>query len=142
MLTICTLKVIRLETQKSKVKWEGVDWEEMTKYIAMNITEYRARTLRVSHLLPKRKYNMGRPPGITSDNAMNRDKDHEVRWISVLRGRELTREEQPLMMGVALEITVCHRQEKTINVKEIISTYDFLLLLHIPFQDLPTLFWI
>ena len=101
---IRTGEVIRKETQESEVTWKGVDWGECLKYLRMNLTPFKARTLGVSHLLPTRKFRKGRSPGITSENSLHKDKDHEDKWVSALKGRELSTTEQKLVMGCCLEI--------------------------------------
>ena len=70
----------------------------------MNLTPFKAKTLGVEHLLPLRKFRKGPSPGITSENSLHKDREHEDKWVSVLRGRELSETEQKLVMGCCLEV--------------------------------------
>ena len=91
---------------RSKVRWEGVDWSECLKYLAINLKEYKARQLNVHNLIPVRKFKKGPKPGITSVNAMGPDRETEDRWVPVLGGSELTEEEKARVMGACVEVAI------------------------------------
>ena len=76
-----TGEAIRTETAESKVKWEGVDWQECLKYIAMTSTAYRIKTMGLEHLVAMRKYKNGPKPGITSENSLSQDREHKEKWV-------------------------------------------------------------
>ena len=65
-----TAKVIRQEYFASEFNVEGTSWQELSRYIAMNLTvnEIRARSLH--RISAKRTYTMGRRPGCTSAEAL------------------------------------------------------------------------
>lgn len=44
---------------------------------------------------------------MTSENSLNRDREYEDKWISVLRGRELTEAEQSLVMFTRHTYKLC-----------------------------------
>ena len=101
-----TGEAIRLETIRSEVKWVGVDWAEALKYLKINLTPYKAKQLEVEHLLPERKFSKGPSPGITSENALSADREHEDRWVQKIRVDMLTDTEKARIMGCCIEIAV------------------------------------
>ena len=83
-----------------------MDWGETLKYLSISLTPYRAKLLKVHHLLPVREHKKGPTPGMKSKNALGKDKDQENKWESVLKGRELTDSEKSLVMGAFLEVAL------------------------------------
>ena len=103
---IRTGEAIREETIKSEVKWAGVDWAETLKYLRLNLTKYRARQLQIEHLLPTRKFSKGPDPGITSENALSGDRNHEDKWIQKVNTNTLTETDKARLMGCSLEVAI------------------------------------
>ena len=101
-----TGETVRQETMKSDVKWKGVDWGEALKDLKIGMAPYKARQLEVEHLLPRRMFNKGHAPGITSENALSGDKSHEERWTQRVDPTKLNERDQAKVIGCCLEIAV------------------------------------
>ena len=63
MLAICpsmdaetTAETVREETIRSKVRFEGVNWLEATRHIAVNFTKFVTKKMKVYNIFPSRRY--------------------------------------------------------------------------------------
>ena len=48
-------KLVNRALQETKVQFDGINYIEVATYLAMELTEWQARTSRIHHLLPKRR---------------------------------------------------------------------------------------
>ena len=102
-----TGEVVREETIRSKIIWQGMDWRECLKYLKMNLTPYQAKVRGVAHLLPVRLHNRGPAPGMSSANAKSANRNKEDKWVFWGRAaKEPSEEEKRYIMGACLEIAV------------------------------------
>ena len=58
---------------KSTMKFEGVNTQEMGRYLAMNADPWECRRWGVADFIPWRKHTKGKTPGITGREAMSSD---------------------------------------------------------------------
>ena len=65
----------------SGIKFEGVDYKEGTRYLALNWTELRCRTSRLRRVLPWRRYAKGTRPGVTGQGPLGPDSGDEDQWV-------------------------------------------------------------
>ena len=99
--------MVREETIRSNITWEGMEWRECLKYLKMNLSPYQARIREVAHLLPVRVHNKGPTPGMSSVNYKSADKDKEDKWVFWGRAaQEPTEVEKKYIMGACLEVAV------------------------------------
>lgn len=54
---------------QSGLKVEGLDYEEVAKYVRMNMTDWEIRVRKLSKIVPKRKYKHGKMPGMSGSEA-------------------------------------------------------------------------
>ena len=54
-----TSEAIRQEVIRSRIRYEGVNWSNATRYIAANSTEFETRQMGVHNLIPRRRYTGG-----------------------------------------------------------------------------------
>ena len=95
-----TMNIIK----RTKFTIEGLDYKEIAKYIRMNLTDQEISVRRLSRVVPVRKYNRGRMPGMTGDEALKKVEEHEERFLHP--NIELTKDEEINMFATALEIAV------------------------------------
>ena len=62
-------RIVCQAIMNTKAEFEGIDYEEAVKYIAMTMTEDEIREEGNEHLIPKRKHKQGVRPGITSQEV-------------------------------------------------------------------------
>ena len=70
----------------------------------MNLTDQEISVRRLSRVVAVRKYNHGRMPGMTGDEALKKVEEHEERFLHP--NIELTKDEEINMFATALEIAV------------------------------------
>ena len=93
-----------LALQETKVQFDGINYIEVATYLAKELSEWQARTAKIHHLLPQRKYKKGQKPKITGVNAMAAEPKNTDFWV--YPKRQYSPEEQSLLLGKALEIAV------------------------------------
>ena len=74
-------KIVKEAAIKSKIKLEGINYNEAARYIVMNSSEAEIRTSGLRRVLPTRRYRKGTTPGVTGVEAMGSESDDEVKWI-------------------------------------------------------------
>ena len=55
---------VKEAVKKSKIKWEGINYMEAVRYIALNWSEEKCRGSNLRKFLPWRRKNSGTRPGI------------------------------------------------------------------------------
>ena len=88
---------------QSGLKVEGLDYEEVAKYIRMNMTDWEIRSRKLSKIVPKRKYNKGAMPGMAGAEAKKKtitEEEKKFEFPSV----ELTEADKTNLLATALEI--------------------------------------
>ena len=65
---------------ESSLKWEGVNWKEATRYLALGRDEAWCRSSDLYRVLPWRKHKQGSRPGLTGVGPMGAGSDDEIQW--------------------------------------------------------------
>ena len=97
-------KLVNKSLLETKVQFDGINYVEVATYLAMELTEWQARSSKIHHLLPKRRFKKGQKPKITGINAMAAEPKNTDYWI--YPKRQFTPEEESLLLGKALEVAV------------------------------------
>ena len=108
--------------EQSGLSIRGVDYRELAKYVRMNLSDFEIRSRKLSRIVPVRRSNKGKMPGMTGKEATKRKEPEqesdeekkkneeeekpskEERFIHP--EREATKEEEILLFATALEIAV------------------------------------
>ena len=106
-----TARIVRDATLKSSLEVKGMDWQEVTRYVAMGYDPFEKRKMDLGRILPVRRYHKGATPGVTGAEPLSKNTGDELRWV--FPGREPTAEEKKRLLAAALEIGVraafaCH----------------------------------
>ena len=70
---------------------EGLDFKEITKYVRMNLNDKEIRDRKLTRVMPVRRFNRGRMPGMTGDEALKKVAMEEEHYLYT--DIELTKEE-------------------------------------------------
>ena len=97
-----TAEAIRLEVVESEAKFEGVNYFEAGKYIAINTQPWEARKMGVENLIPRRRYNRGPKPKITGEGSMSNGTDDDSQWVR--KNKTFSDSEKAKLMGACLKI--------------------------------------
>ena len=65
---------------ESEVKWEGINWKEAVRYIALCHDELWCRSSRLARVLPRRRHKKGTRPGVTGAGPRGPEEDGEEQW--------------------------------------------------------------
>ena len=68
-----TAKEISKEILESKVKFENIDYTTAARYIAANCGPIEVMQAGLSKIIPRRKYNKGVKPGVTTKELSGKD---------------------------------------------------------------------
>ena len=66
---------------KSNISWEGINYMEAVRYIALNWTESQCRSSRLRRFLPWRRKNHGSRPGVRGAGPKARDVGDTEQWV-------------------------------------------------------------
>ena len=66
---------------KSDISWEGINYMEAVRYIALNWTENQCRSSKLRRFLPWRRKNHGRRPGVRGAGPKARDVGDTEQWV-------------------------------------------------------------
>ena len=99
-----TARVVRDAALKTKLRVEGMNWQEVARYVAMGYDPFEKRALGLERILPKRRFHKGAKPGVTGKEPLSKAKGDEVRWVFPVR--EATEDEKRKLLAAALEIGV------------------------------------
>ena len=64
----------------SPLKWEGVDWMECARYVALNLTNEECRSSKLRRILPWRRKTGGTRPGIKGKNPRGKHRGDTEQW--------------------------------------------------------------
>ena len=95
---------VRKEVIKSRVRFEGVNWLEATRYIASNRSTFEARQMGVQNVIPDRRYTKGRTPGVRGEDMKSKHDTTEIKWV--FKKKEFTSREPQLKLGAVTKIGV------------------------------------
>ena len=104
MKTLETSELVYKAAMETKIKFNGINYTELSVFLALTLSNEEAVKNNIYHLLPKRKHRRGRKPKITGTNAMAAEPNYREQWI--FPQRHFTPLEQRKMFALALKITV------------------------------------
>ena len=90
---------------ESKVEFEGVDYQEGARYIALNSSEQECRTGPLRRVLPRRRFVAGSRPGVTGAGPLGPEPGDQEQWVFKERIR-LTKVEKRLIVATVLKMAV------------------------------------
>ena len=102
--TVLVEERVREAVIDSKIKWEGVDYREGVRYIALNWTEEMCRRSRLRRVLPWRRKRNGTRPGIRGQGPKGPEKGDTEQWI--FPRVTLTEEEKKEIVATVIKIAV------------------------------------
>ena len=111
-----TIEVVTQMFMESKVEIEGVDYKELSLYLALNRSKEELTTAGVVKECPKRRSNRGLKPTITASGIKTEKAQRYGPWI--FPNKEPTKTETKVMLKEALKIAL------EIVLKNHIYTYD------------------
>ena len=104
LLKISTGNVVREEAMKSTIKWEGLDYKECARYIAIHYEPWEIKRMKLQRVIPKRRFHKGAKPGVKGKEAQGKEAGDEEKWD--FPTTEYTDLEKKNMMASCLEIGV------------------------------------
>ena len=90
---------------ETDVGFEGVDYMEGCKYIAMNSTAQECRTSPLRRILPRRRHTNGTRPGVTGDDPMGPESGGQDQW-KFRKGVKLSDREKRMVVATIMKIAV------------------------------------
>ena len=102
---VVTAEEVRKEVTESRVKWEGVNWGEVGKYVTLNTNKGERRQMGVDELVPTRRFSKGPTPQITGEDAKSKHGtggDAEAKWIFLKK--PFSDREQAKLMGALIKV--------------------------------------
>ena len=90
---------------QSGLKVEGLEYNEMAKYVRMNMTDWEIRVRKLSKIVPKRKYKHGKMPGMSGSEATKKSVPEDEQKFE-FPNVELTEADKTNLLATALEIAV------------------------------------
>ena len=87
---------------ESTISWEGVNWTEAVRYIALNWTEERCRSSKLRRVLPWRRKNQGCRPGVRGIGPKGPEVGDQEQWV--FPRITLTAEDKLEILGTVLDI--------------------------------------
>ena len=97
-------EAVREETIKSGIEFEGVDWEEATTYLAINLDKFERKRMKVDSLVPTRRYVMGPKPTIHGKDSKSGKNMCSIKWVK--KKAMFSKEEKAHIMGAVLKVGV------------------------------------
>ena len=101
-------EIVRRMIATSNVDIENVDYEELAKYVAINVTSVEIQHSGMQDLIHTRKYNKGPKPGMTAREVTGGDEQrtlHNSKWRRPVRSPDTPAERKELL-GWGMEIAV------------------------------------
>ena len=91
----------------TEIKFDGINWTEACKYIALTSTEQECRLGPLMRVLPIRRSVNGTRPGITGEDPLSKDSGSQEQWeFKNLGSNGLTKKEKRLVMAKVLKTAV------------------------------------
>ena len=105
MMARQTGRIVREVAQRSKLRYEGVNYKSAAMYVRYGMDQFEIRSLKLDSIVPRRRYHTGVEPRIKGREPLSGDPENdEVRWI--FPGRDPTEMEKTNLMAACLEIGV------------------------------------
>ena len=73
-------KLVYEGVMESSLSWQGVDYREGLRFIALNWSKEKCLASELRKFLPRRKKSKGRRPGVTGKDAMGAEVGSEEQW--------------------------------------------------------------
>ena len=86
------------------VKFDGIDYLEGVRYIALNSTAQECKKSELRRVLPVRRHVNGTRPGVTGDGPMGAERGDQEQWN--FPRVELTEREKRLIVATVVKIAV------------------------------------
>ena len=80
MLRSSTSVNVREEALQTRVKFEGIDYQEAARYVAINYEPWEVYRMRLGRVIPRRVYNKGCKPGMKGKEVLGREAGDEIKW--------------------------------------------------------------
>ena len=90
---------------ETDVGFDGVDYMEGCKYIAMNSTAQECRTSPLRRVLPRRRHTQGGRPGVTGADPLGPESGDQEQW-KFRKGIRLTDIEKRMVVATVMKIAV------------------------------------
>ena len=103
-MTISITAAVKIVSQSGLEVW-GLEYQELPKYIRMNMTDFEIRARKLSKIVPVRKFTIGSMPGMRGQEAI-RGYIPEEEQLFIHSSREPTAEEKVNLYATALECSV------------------------------------
>ena len=103
-MTISITAAVKIVSQSGLEVW-GLEYQELPKYIRMNMTDFEIRARKLSKIFPVRKFARGSMPGMRGQEAI-RGYIPEEEQLFIHSSREPTAEEKVNLYATALECSV------------------------------------
>ena len=101
-----TAKEVESEVLESKVEFEGIDYPEVAKYLAMNMKPEEIKKMKLEQIIPDRVSVKGARPGPTTEEARKGKDDKYITKWTFTGKREATEKEKKIMLARALRIGI------------------------------------
>ena len=98
-------EIVYQAIMETDVGFEGVDYMEGCKYIAMNSTAQECRTLPLRRILPRRRHHNGTRPGVTGVDPRGPEAGNQDQW-KFPPGVKLTEKEKRMIVATVMKIAV------------------------------------
>ena len=66
---------------ESDIKWQGMDYLEASRYVALNWSEEQCRTSGLRRILPTRRYTTGSRPGLRGVGPQGGERGDQEQWV-------------------------------------------------------------
>ena len=89
---------------ETEVGFDGIDFQEGVRYIALNSTAKECRLGELRRVLPRRRHVNGTRPGVTGEGPLGPDCGDQEQWV--FPTVELTKREKRLIIATVMKIAV------------------------------------
>ena len=97
----CT-RIIEEEVERTKIKWEDLDYVEGTRLIVLNRSALYCRGHQLSRVLPVRRKRTGVRPGVTGKGPLGPERGDTEQWV--WPRVKLTEEERTMVIAEVVKI--------------------------------------
>ena len=97
-------EIIYKAVMESKVMFDGVDYQEGARYIALNSTEQECRTGPLGRILPRRRFVNGSRPGVTGAGPLGPEVGDQEQWV--FPRKKLSALEKRMVVAMTLKMAV------------------------------------
>ena len=89
---------------ESDLKWEGINWKEAVRFLALGRDDVWCRSSKLRRVLPWRRSNKGTRPGLKGAGPLGADSDDEKQWK--FPTPELTSAEKKMIISEVMRLSV------------------------------------